>query len=127
MRWALLAGSFLLTMAGCTQPREVPVTAADAAFLSARSQCGSQAVARFPPFSAGAPGWFPNAFEHCEMTAGGPNCTNINPGYLPQVAPTGDVNAFHRESAFEMCMVQAGWRAQSVPYGFVWSGPPQAK
>ena len=119
MRRAALTVPVLLAIAGCAPPPPVIHWArpggTDADFSVAASGCEARALGQAPPVTLGLPGYFPNPETWCTPTSGGPNCVEINPGYLPQSQAAGDTNKVARERVFEACMMSGGWRTVSSP------------
>src|SRR3954454_6304406 len=64
----------------------------EAQYIAAATGCDREAEARFPPMTLGRQGWFETPNTWCTQTAGGPNCSIINPGYLPQAQSAADTN-----------------------------------
>lgn len=117
MRRALPFAIVALTAAGCAPPPTLWARPGSSAqdFHLATNFCQSQAFARFPPFSLGAPGYFSTNQTQCTPGLAGPNCMIINPGYLPQARTASDINAGSREGTFRMCMMASGWRPVASP------------
>ena len=127
MRRTLLVASMLFAVSGCAVYGEYWTWSrpggTEAEFQAAAANCGTNAAARFPPMTFGAPGYFRSSNEYCTPTSGGTNCNLINSGYLPQARSEADTNTVPREHAFEACMVAAGWRP-GYPMGGVVYSPP---
>jgi hypothetical protein len=112
MRMVLLMASLAVTVGGCAVYGEYWYRpgGTEAQYEAAAANCERAAMARFPPMTMGTPGYFATQDEWCQPTAGGTNCTIINPGYLPQVRSEADTNDGPRENAFRSCMLAGGWR-----------------
>jgi hypothetical protein len=125
MRRALLVTSMVFAVSGCAVYGEYwsRPGATEAQFEAAAANCENAAVARFPPMTFGAPGFFRTSNEYCMPTAGGLNCNLIHSGYLPQARSDADTNAVPRANAFEACMVAGGWRPGYQAYGEVFTPP----
>jgi hypothetical protein len=113
---AYLHFSVLLSFVGCTQYVQYWGRAGgnDDALAATSASCVGNSWQRLPPVTFGRPGFYPNPLTHCVPTAGGLNCTLINPGYLPQATAAADTNAPPRAAAFQNCMMAAGWRPLGV-------------
>jgi hypothetical protein len=125
MRRLLLFGSMLLAVGGCTgAPGQYWAAGpTQATFDADTATCDSAAFVRYPPMTMGVPGYFASNDEFCSPTPLGTNCVIINPGYLPQVQPSGDSNAAPRARAFHSCMVTKGWHPTYQAAGEVFTPP----
>lgn len=112
MRKLLLVVSIAVTVGGCAVygPSWYRPGSTEAQFEAAAANCDGAALARFPPMTMGAPGYFSTGNEYCAPTSGGTNCTIIGSGYLPQARSAADTNEGPRENAFRSCMLAGGWQ-----------------
>jgi hypothetical protein len=113
----LLAVPMLLAIAGCTQYWQhwARPGGTDVDFAAANASCETSSAKRFPPMTTQGPGYFVGSSMECEPTAAGTNCLGINPGYLPQITASGDLNERPRETTFQACMAAGGWRPVGTP------------
>ena len=113
MRRLLVCSPLVLMLAGCGAYYTeywVRPGGSEAAFEAAASRCESDALARFPPMTFGQKGYFATPNTWCTPTAGGTNCSIINPGYLPQAQSAADTNEGPRENAVHQCLLAGGWQ-----------------
>ncbi len=112
-RWgALVLIPVLLPMAGCTQYWAKPGGTQEQ-FAVTKSACQAQSYAQFPP----APqqvmltaGYTTPQQSTCSGNGYMVNCYTTGGQYMPPTYVTLDQNSGARDSGFQSCLMNAGWR-----------------